>query len=309
VPSLKSHLVALYLRHTRKKAFASPANLNEWIARARLTQSHRPPPAIAARLDISERRLEGWPVYEILPRGIAPGRLVYLHGGAYCFEITSYHWDLIAELAERLAVQVTVPVYPLAPEHGYDDIFGFGRALYADVMATTPSKEVAVVGDSAGGNMAVVLEMMAAERGLPLPARQVLISPSLDMTLARDAALERRDPWLGIPGGLEAIRLYAGDMDRADWRISPAYGDLSILPPTLILAGGRDLLTPGTMQFAQRAGKAGADVTLAIEPNMFHVWPLIDMPEARAARDRIVAWLGEWRDGLREARPPREAFS
>src|SRR5690606_8098168 len=88
-----------------------------------------------------ERMLEGWPVYEILPRGIAPGRLVYLHGGAYCFEITSYHWDLIAELAERLAVQVTVPVYPLAPEHGYDDIFGFGRALYADVMATTPSKE------------------------------------------------------------------------------------------------------------------------------------------------------------------------
>lgn len=310
MPSLKSHLVALYLRHTRKKAFASPASLNEWIARARLTQSHRPPAAIAARLDIEERTVEGWPVYEVMPRGRAVrGRLVYLHGGAYCFEITSYHWHLIAELAERLAVQVTVPIYPLAPEHGYDDIFGFGLAVYADVMAATPSAEVAFVGDSAGGNMAVVLEMMAAARGLPLPARQVLISPGLDMTLERDTALERRDPWLGIPGGLEAIRLYAGDMDRADWRISPAHGDLSTLPPTLILAGGRDLLTPGTTQFATRARNAGADVTLAVEPHMFHVWPLIDMPEARAARDRIVAWLAEWRDGLTEARPPTEAFS
>ena len=205
------------------------------IIAARLTEDHRPPQPLGATLDIAERKIAGWPVYEVKPRRVSISqRIVYLHGGAFVFEIGRYHWMLIAELAERLGARVTVPVYPIAPEYGFDDIFGMAMALYEDLLAEEKPDDIAFVGDSAGATMAVVMTMLAAERGLPAPGRHVLISPGLDMTLANPKLfeVEKSDPWLGIPGGLEAVRLYAKDMERRDWRISPLYGDLSVLPKT-----------------------------------------------------------------------------
>jgi acetyl esterase/lipase len=294
MPSLKSRLVALVLQFTRKKAFATPEGLHEWIAASRRTQDHRPPIRVTEALDVRQDEIDGRPIYRVQPKdGAGRRHILYLHGGAFCFELTSYHWGLIAEMSERLNAQVTVPVYPLAPEHRYDDIFGFAMAVYRDCLANCRPHDLTVMGDSAGGNMAVILAMMGAAEGLASPGKQVLISPSLDMTMPEEEALEavRNDPWLDIPGGLEALRLYAPDFERTDWRISPIYGDLSVLPPTLIMTGTRDLLTPGSVRFAQKARAAGADVEIAVEDGMVHVWPLIDMPETLKARDDIVSFV------------------
>lgn len=292
--SIKSRLVALFLKHRRKKAFASAAEMNRWIAMARKTQDHRPPARLFTQLDITENTIAGFPVFRVKPKILANDlRVLYLHGGAYVFEITSYHWYLIAEMAERLEAEIVVPIYPIAPEHDFYDMFGMVLEVYRLLLEKTPAQDIVFMGDSAGGNMAVVLTMLATEQGLPTPGRHVLISPGLDMSLTNPAVFEaeKQDPWLGIPGGLEAIRLYGAGIDRSDWRISPIYGDLSVLPATLILAGSRDLLTPDTVRFAERARAEGVDVDLVVEAGMFHVWPLIDMPEARRARDRIVAFL------------------
>ncbi len=295
MPSLKSRLVATYLRHTRKKAFRSAEGLNAWIARARTFETHRPPVAVAGQVAFSAHEVAGFPVYEVRHLGgvRSDQRILYFHGGAYVFEITPFHWRLIAEIAERTGMQVTVPIYPVAPEHRFDDIFAMARATYRKVLETVPAGRIVFVGDSAGGNMAVVLAMMAAREGLPLPARMALISPGLDMTLENPALVEAAsaDPWLDIAGGLEALRHYAPGMDPADWRISPINGDLSLLPPMLILAGGSDMLTLNTIRFAEKAVLAGADIELEIEPGMVHVWPLIEMPEAIVARRRLVSWL------------------
>jgi len=315
MPSLKSRLVAFVLKHTRKKAFASAEGMQRWIAKSRKTQDHRPPAVLSRRLAIAQREVCGFPLYEVKPlSGAGSLRILYLHGGAYVFEITPFHWNLIAELTERLGAHVTVPVYPLAPEHGFDAIYAMVGEVYRGVLAETQAEDIAFVGDSAGGNMAVVLTMMAAIEGLPAPSKHVLISPGLDMSLANPdvLAVEKRDPWLGVPGGLEAVRLYAPDMDRSDWRISPLYGDLSVLPPTLLFTGGRDILNPDTIIFAERARAAGVAVDLVDEPDMIHVWPLIGMPEAKVARDRMVEFLqspGKARraEAARAAEPPGQA--
>lgn len=294
MPSLKSHLLAFVLKSTRKKAFRSAEGLHAWIAKSRPVQDHRPPTKIAQRLIIERRSEQGFPVYEARPKAAGTTRrLLYLHGGAYCFEMTSFHWNLVAELAERLDAQVTVPIYPLAPEHQFETIYAMVRAVYRSVMAE--GRDVLVAGDSAGGNMALVLTLMAAEEGLPLPARMALLSPGVDMTLQNPQTLEaaRSDPWLDIDGGREAVRIYAGDLNFGDWRISPAYGDLAALPPTLVLSGTRDLLYPDTVVFARNANDAGAQVELTVGNGMIHVWPLLPIPEARPARDQIVAFLAE----------------
>lgn len=296
MPSLKSHLVAFVLKQTRKKAFASPENLRRRVAKSRLTEDHRPPRAVARRVSVAAREERGFPVYEVTPPiSRSDQRVLYLHGGAFCFEMTPFHWMLVAEMAERLGRRVTVPIYPLAPEHDFHAMFGMVEAVYRRMLDETASEDIVFMGDSAGGNMALVLTMMAAEAGLPLPSRHVLISPGLDMTMSNPdvPAAARRDPWLDIPGGLEAVRMYAAGIDVADWRISPFYGDLTVLPRTQIFTGTRDLLYPDTVLFAAKAREAGVDVDLVEGPGMIHVWPLIDMPEARAARDRMVAFLSE----------------
>ena len=208
MPSFKSHLVSFILRHSRKKAFASPENLQRWIAYARKTEDHHPPASLHERLDITERSVDGFPVYEIAPKAGERRRILYLHGGAYVFQITSYHWGLIAEMAERLGFGITVPIYPIAPEHDFHAMFGMVGDVYRQMLDETDAEDIVFMGDSAGGNMAVVLTMMAAEEALPLPSRHVLISPGLDMSLSNPEVFEaeRNDPWLGIPGGLEAIR-------------------------------------------------------------------------------------------------------
>ncbi|CAM5652716.1 alpha/beta hydrolase [Mycolicibacterium aubagnense] len=291
--SIRSHLVSFVLKYTRKKAFSSPESMHRWIQHARKKQCHQPPPAIMQRFDISTHSVAGFPVYDIAPKNGGSKRILYLHGGAYVFEITTYHWALIAEMAERLGFGITVPIYPIAPEHDFHDMFGMVGSVYREMLEETAAEDIIFMGDSAGGNMAVVLTMMMAEEGLPTPGSHVLISPGLDMSLANPAVFEaeQRDPWLGIPGGLEAVRLYGAGMERSDWHISPLYGDLTVLPPTLLLTGSHDLLTPDNLIFADKARAAGVEVELVHEEGMFHVWPLINMPEARRARDRIVAFL------------------
>ncbi|TGQ69443.1 alpha/beta hydrolase [Mesorhizobium sp. M00.F.Ca.ET.186.01.1.1] len=302
MPSLKSHFVSFVLRHSRKQAFSSPENLQRWIAAARKTENHQPPVALRRRLNIEVHSVDGFPVYEIAPRAGEHKRILYLHGGAYVFEITPYHWDLIADMADRLGYAITVPIYPIAPEHDFHAMFGMVGNVYRRMLDATVPQDIIFMGDSAGGNMAVVLTMMAAEEALPLPSRHVLISPGLDMSLANPAVFEaeRNDPWLGIPGGLEAIRMYSAGIDTSDWHISPVYGDLSVLPKTLLLTGSRDMLTPDNLIFAQKARDAGVEIEVVHEEGMFHVWPLIDMPESRRARQHIVAFLSEARSPIRQ---------
>lgn len=292
MPSLKYHLVAFVLRHTRKKAFASPQGLHARIAKVRKREDHRPPAKVAQRLDITERKVAGFPVYEAKPRGKAIARrILYIHGGAFCFEMTPHHWNLVAELAERTAAHITVPIYPLAPEHKLPQVEAMMTEVYREVLGE--GGEVTIMGDSAGGTMALALTMIAAKAGWPLASRLVLISPGIDMTLANPKVKDyaKVDPWLDIVGGTEAMRLYGGDVPLGDWRISPLYGDLSILPPVLAFSGTHDILYPDTMLFAEKARALGRSVELVSGERMFHVWPLIDMPEAKPARDRMVAFL------------------
>lgn len=305
MPSFKSHVVSFVLRHSRKQAFSSPENLQRWIAYARKTEDHQPLASMRSRLDITTRSVEGFPVYEIAPRTGERRRILYLHGGAFVFQITSYHWGLIAEMADRLGFGITVPIYPIAPEHDFHAMFGMVGEVYRQMLDETEAGDITFMGDSAGGNMAVVLTMMAAEDALPLPSRHVLISPGLDMSLSNPEVFEaeRNDPWLGISGGLEAIRMYSAGFARSDWHISPLYGDLSVLPKTLLLTGSHDLLSPDNLIFAEKARAAGVEVDVVYEEGMFHVWPLIDMPEARRARDSIVTFLSG------EAKPRRTAAS
>ena len=143
MPSLRSHIVALVVRNWHRTAFTSPEGLHRWIRWARQRENHRPPRSLDGRFDITARTVAGSPVYEVRPRRVeSRQRLLYLHGGAFVFQITSHHWNLIAELAERVGAVVTVPIYPIAPEHGFHEMFGMVLEVYRDMLRETAAADI-----------------------------------------------------------------------------------------------------------------------------------------------------------------------
>jgi monoterpene epsilon-lactone hydrolase len=206
------------------------------------------------------------------------------------FELDPYHWGFCAELANRLGCTVDVPIYPLAPEHSVDEALAMVTAVYRELAP----ERIALVGDSAGGGMALALAQRLAAEGLPEADDVVLLSPWVDIAMDNPEipAVAERDPWLAVPGLIEAGRLYAGDVGAKDPRVSPIHGDLSKLRALSIFIGTRDVFLPDARLLAKRATEQGATVRLHEYEEMVHDFMLIQLlPEAKRALADIEAVL------------------
>jgi monoterpene epsilon-lactone hydrolase len=253
------------------------------------------------RFDVSSRLYRGHEVFTVGPkpgrgrhddRPARPGRVLYLHGGAFVEGIFWWHWYFIVQMVERLGMTFTVPLYPLAPEHDAATTGAFVLDLYRDLVADHAEPWI-VMGDSAGGGLTVTLTQQAAAAGLTPPAALVLLSPWLDLTMTDPAqdALEKVDPLLSRAGPAAAARWYAGAWPTADPRVSPMFGDIAALPRTLLLCGTHDILVTDARRFKALADAAGVPVEYNEEDGLIHAYPLLFFPESRKARDRIMHFV------------------
>lgn len=295
--SLRSRLVVLALGASgRKRRFLDPHLFHRHIAdeRTRVT-STEPPPAVRARHAVTVDVVDGRPCYTLAPRGTpGPRHVLYLHGGAFVSTVTSYHWRFLSHLVDALGCTVTVPVYPLAPEHGHRDVFAFVTRCYRALAARVAPEHLALMGDSAGGGLALALAMALRDEGGPVPRDVVMLSPWLDLTASHPdlAPLERRDPWLARPGLAEAGRLVAREDDPAHPRLSPLHGELAGLGRLSLFIGTRDVLLADARRLRARAREAGVALHYVEARGMVHVWPLLPLlPEARATLAELVDLL------------------
>lgn len=293
MPSIQYRLWRLALRLVRRKhRFSSAQALHEEIRRRRKIGRADPSPRLLARHEISMELVAGVEVYTVRPRGTGSGRqILYLHGGGYVFDIVSQHWDFIGKLVDALGATVIVPIYPLAPEHTYRDVFAGMLPLYDQIVQRQPPASLTVMGDSAGGGMALALAQIARDSGRALPGRLVLMSPFVDATGSNPGidALEPLDPMLSKPGGIECGRVYAGGDPVTLPQVSPIYGSLRDLPPVTLFIGTHDVLLPDCRAFRLLAQEQGLPLRYYEYEGMFHVWMLLPMPEADAAFAQIVA--------------------
>ncbi|MFW6087299.1 MAG: alpha/beta hydrolase fold domain-containing protein, partial [Myxococcota bacterium] len=190
---------------------------------------------------------------------------------------------------------VFVPAYRLAPEHPYPAALHDAVAAFEHVRALRPDAPIVVAGDSAGGGLVLSLSWALRERGRPLPAAAVALSPWTDLatTGASVRDNDRRDVWLSRRHLEQWGRHYVGDADPTDPGLSPIHADPSGWPPLLLLAGDREVLLDDTLRVEAAARAAGVDVEVCIGRDMQHDWPLT-MPwldEAREAWKRIRTFL------------------
>jgi monoterpene epsilon-lactone hydrolase len=220
--------------------------------------------------------------------------LLYCHGGGYQIGSIRSHASLMGRLAERCNMRVLGFEYRLAPEHRFPAALDDAVAAYQWLLQQGEAP-LALIGDSAGGGLALATSIRARDQGLPLPRALVLLSAWLDLSLsgASYQTLEAVDVF-SKPGQLKAMaRTYKGrGADMTDPEASPVFADLKSLPPMLVLAGGHDITLDDSRLLKERATAAGVDCELRIFPEMVHHFQVFaDLPQTTDSFNDIAAFL------------------
>lgn len=225
-------------------------------------------------------------------------RLLYLHGGGFVSGSGAYYLPLAAHISAAAKCVVLLPDYRLAPEHRFPAGLEDCIAAYEWLIANGPSgpgpaTATFIAGDSAGGGLTLATLLALRDRGLPVPAGGIPLSPTTDFTLASESLKTVDDPIISARTMPIFRDLYLGKSDPRSPLASPVFGDYHGIPPLLIQVGEHEMLRDDSIRAANKARSDAVSVKLEVWPGMFHVFqshePLL--PEAKEAIDHIAAFI------------------
>ena len=224
--------------------------------------------------------------------------ILHVHGGWFNAGSASAYRHFVGHIAARAGARAFVPDYRLAPEHPFPSAVDDVLATYRG-MDRRGIERIAVTGDSAGGNLALVLASNVAAKAVPAKATLVgaaAFSPVTDLTLS-GASYETRadaDPYFTKQQVAELVHSYLARVDANDPGASPLQGRFSGLPPIRIHAGDDEVLLDDSRRYVERAVAAGVDARLDVWMGMPHGFVAIIGTKASAqALDAIGLFLSE----------------
>ncbi|MFI6564385.1 alpha/beta hydrolase [Streptomyces sp. NPDC050534] len=249
-------------------------------------------------VDYIETEAGGVPAMWVTPKRSAADRvLLCMHGGGYLSGSIYTHRKMFGHLAKATGARALVFGYRLAPAHPHPAQVDDATAVYRWLLDQgIRANRIAFTGDSAGGGLSLTTQLRARQRGLPLPAASLLISPWVDMEANGEsyATNRDRDPFFLR----ESVRRFAGvflgpDGDPHDPLAGPLHADLSGLGPIYIQVGGDETLLDDARRLDEYARKAGVDVQLDVFPGMLHTFQMAAgrAPEADEAVRRMASWV------------------
>jgi len=253
----------------------------------------RPDPTPSRRivrgLDVTRTVVADTVVWVLRPRRTRPrAALLYLHGGGYIEGSSMGTWMLAARFARRTQVEVWVPAYRLAPRQTADTTVPAITAVYRHLTEQWPAGQVTVVGDSAGGGLALAATQHALATGLDSPGLLGLFAPWIDVTMTGPGELDsQNDPMLDRNRLIESGRAYAGTLPAEDPRVSPLRGAMTGLPSTWIITGTDDILVHQSRRLRDALDAARVPVHYLEDPGMIHVHVMLPVPEARTSLARF----------------------
>jgi monoterpene epsilon-lactone hydrolase len=236
----------------------------------------------------------GAPGWWCLPaRPTAAGAILYLHGGWYSWGTSAAYRHLVGHIAARAGVAAFAPDYRLAPEHPFPAAQLDVRACWNELVARGLGP-LALVGDSAGGGLALALASdLAHERAsCAQPTAVVALSPVTDLTLSGASWTSRAeaDPYFTISQAREQADAYLAGRDASDAQASPLFAHLAGLPPLRIHVGGDEVLLDDSLRYAERAKARGVDAHVDVWQGLPHVF--VSSVGRLAAADQALADIG-----------------
>ncbi len=225
--------------------------------------------------------------------------ILYLHGGGYLFGSRSSHRRVASDLSAAAKARVLLIDYRLAPEHPFPAALEDGLTSYRWLreQRNYAPTQIALAGDSAGGNLALGMMLSLRKNNQPLPACALLMSPLTDMerkgrTVQTKAEVEP----IVSPELLEMVaNSYLPEGNFLNPIVSPIHADLSNLPPLLIHVGSQEVLLDDSLRLASKAAEDNVAVELKVWQDMIHCFHQFapNLAEGREAIKEAGAFLAK----------------
>lgn len=220
------------------------------------------------------------------------GAILYLHGGGYTCGSLEYSLGFGSVLAAETGMRVFCIAYRLAPEHPYPAALEDALEAYKYMLSEGVRHDrIVLSGDSAGGGMIYALCMMLRRENLPCPCGLIGISPWTDLTASAQSYKDNADvdPSMTI----EKLSYFADSYtkDRQDPLVSPLFGELSGMPPSLIFVGGDEIMLGDSTEMHKKLLEAGCESELIVRDGMWHGYVMFCLKENRGDFAQIDAFL------------------
>ena len=228
--------------------------------------------------------------------------ILYFHGGAYMGEATEHHWKFLKKLVKDTNTTVIMPDYPLTPKYTYKDVLNMVEPLYKEVISKVDNNNLIMMGDSAGGGITLGLAEKLSNNKVKLPAKIVLISPWLDISVS-NPKIEEVQP---NDKELDKFKLsIAGEFysrsieDKEKYFVSPLEGNISKLNNIVIFTGTYDILNPDCYVLKEKAKDVGIEVEIKEYETASHIWIINNEDDlAKKAYQDLVEVVNQTRNQL-----------
>ncbi|MDM5248469.1 alpha/beta hydrolase [Lysinibacillus sp. G4S2] len=242
--------------------------------------------------DVEERTFEGMQVFTLNDQKSSKQKIIlYLHGGAWTNQPLNFHWWFMDKIAQSLNAKIIAPIYPKVPHFNYKDTYPKILNLYKEILITVESSnQLTIMGDSAGGNISLVLAQLLKMNNLPQPKDIILLSACVDLSLENPliSEYEEKDPMLASEGMEVITKIWAADKHLKDSSISPIYGDFKGLGKITHFIGTHECLYPDAIRLDEELTEQGIEINTFVYPKMNHVFVVMPIPEAQDAQQKII---------------------
>ena len=214
--------------------------------------------------------------------------ILYLHGGGYIIGDNIAYREFASRLARATGARICVLHYSLAPEAECPAALDDSVAAFKEIVASGISvANMAIVGDSAGGELAISTLVALRDGGVALPPCAIGFSPWTDLELTGDSIDDPKsnDPFVSKEA-LQGMAFAYAPNDPGNAVASPLNADCSGLPPLHIETGTREILLSDSRRFVEKARAEGVDVDYFEGEGLVHVWPVV-VPEGAESKEAL----------------------
>lgn len=248
------------------------------------------------RVSFEDERVEGISCSLAVPKQIKhEGIALYLHGGGYCSGDLAYAKCFASMLAYKCGIKVYAAEYRLAPEAPFPAALDDCVTVYKHLLESGyRGADIILCGESAGGGLCYSLCLKLMETKTELPASIIAISPWTDLTASGGSYQANKDKDVSISA--EQLDAFAKKYtnDRENPLVSPLFGDLVGMPPSLIFAGGAEIMLDDAVSLHQKLIESGCDSALRISPEMWHAYLMYDLNEKQEDYAEIEGFISRF---------------
>ena len=300
----QKELAAIYDAKSYARVFPAAGDMDGWRkahAAGEQASKERNDKAVADnKVTVTETKMGGVPVLDIRPEGWKDNGkvLVYTHGGAYTMFSARSTLAISAPMSRATGLRIISIDYTTAPfakwKEMQEQVISVFKALNEQGYSM---KDIALLGDSAGGGLATSTVLNLRDRGMGMPAAVVLLSPWVELSQAGDTqhTLEFTDAVLHYDSTLRPSAIaFAGGLKLTDPRVSPLYGDFSKgFSPSLITDGTKCIFLSTSVRLYQALEAAGQETKLDIYEGMWHDFQSTPIPETEVSLKKISDFLNQ----------------